>query len=357
MTQNISDVSEGGFPSSRYNKRKSLLSYWYQLTALPAVGQDASFKQQEAVRRSQLASIILLIAVLLVTPGFSAAAQNPTLAATLVLVILVDLFAFILNRMGYTTAAGVMAVCAMEAGLIASIVFVASFDSSNLAMLDLLVQSECVAVSLLPAWSVFVVAFFNCLFVMLRLFVIPGVTPALAAQLHASTGQIVSIPIILQVIVALVSFLWVMSALRALERADRAEVIAALERREIERQQQDIEQKKMLDQGIQQILDAHVRVANGDLSARAPLTKENVLWRVAYSLNNLLQRLQRASMAEQQHDRALKETMYIIEELRRAKKEQRHPQLRMTGTYIDALIVEISNTDMPTDNSLRRTSF
>ncbi len=58
------------------------------------------------------------------------------------------------------------------------------------------------------------------------------------------------------------------------------------------------QQKHELESGIQLILQTHVQAANGDFSSRAPLTQDHLLWQVAYSLNNLLGRLQRLSQAE-----------------------------------------------------------
>ena len=58
------------------------------------------------------------------------------------------------------------------------------------------------------------------------------------------------------------------------------------------------EQKYQLEAGIQLILQTHVQTANGNFNARAPLTEDHVLWQIAYSLNNLLARLQRLSQAD-----------------------------------------------------------
>jgi len=63
-------------------------------------------------------------------------------------------------------------------------------------------------------------------------------------------------------------------------------------------------QKQELESGIQLILETHVQVANGDFAIRAPLTQDHLLWQVAYSLNNLLARLQRLSQAEAELQRA-----------------------------------------------------
>src|SRR5690349_22119005 len=43
---------------------------------------------------------------------------------------------------------------------------------------------------------------------------------------------------------------------------------------------------------------SHVRAANGDYTARAPLGQDNLLWQIASSLNNLLSRLQRSRSEE-----------------------------------------------------------
>lgn len=58
------------------------------------------------------------------------------------------------------------------------------------------------------------------------------------------------------------------------------------------------QQKQELELGIQQLLQTHIQAANGDFQARAPLAQDHVLWQIAYSLNNLLSRMQRLSLAE-----------------------------------------------------------
>src|SRR6185437_4470705 len=112
---------------------------------------------------------------------------------------------------------------------------------------------------------------------------------------------------------AVVLYLWVTSDYQALKRADRAEVIAEMERRELEQNQKDLVLKQQLDEGIQAILNTHVAVANGDFSARAPLKKENLLWRIAYSLNNLLARLQSLNAAETELQKTRQETQRLAE--------------------------------------------
>jgi nitrogen fixation/metabolism regulation signal transduction histidine kinase len=64
------------------------------------------------------------------------------------------------------------------------------------------------------------------------------------------------------------------------------------------------------------LFHTNTRVANGDLNARIPLTKDNALWQVSSSLNNILSRLQR-SRQELQQTRAELEDAH--EEIRKLK--------------------------------------
>ncbi len=129
-------------------------------------------------------------------------------------------------------------------------------------------------------------------------------------------------PIGLQIIVAVVTYLWVRSALRAIARADRAEEIAELRRREAERTHQ-------LETGIRQLLQTQVRAANGDLMARANLSQDNMLWQVGVSLNTLLTRLQKdgreASRAAYENQQLRAEVARLTEALREVRAMKHYP--------------------------------
>jgi len=101
-------------------------------------------------------------------------------------------------------------------------------------------------------------------------------------------------PIALEIIIAVIAFLWARGMSRAEVRADTAEELARL-------QQQIVEQKEALDVGIKALLEVHMRAANGDFSARVPdIPQQSALWTVAISLNNLMNRVQRSAVAEQE---------------------------------------------------------
>jgi hypothetical protein len=148
-----------------------------------------------------------------------------------------------------------------------------------------------VAASVLSPWSVFLVALLNGVASFAILQLLPH-TPALAALLASNDGQQAFLgPMVMQVIVAIVAYLWAHNTLAALRRADRAEEIAALELREIERQRD-------LEEGVRQLLAVHVHLANGDFAARAPELRNPMLWQVGKSLNMLIARLGRYAQAE-----------------------------------------------------------
>lgn len=141
-----------------------------------------------------------------------------------------------------------------------------------------------------------------------------------------------------------VTFLWVRSARRALERADRATTIAALQQRLALQNQQEAEQKRLLEESIQEIVRIHTRAAQGDLSARVSLLRNNVLWEVAGMLNNLLSRMQRMQQAEIENQRTRQAAAYLVQQL------QSSPDTLIqwpahTGTALDSIVTQY-NTNL-----------
>jgi hypothetical protein len=155
--------------------------------------------------------------------------------------------------------------------------------------------------------SVFPVALSNILFIIAVLALMPR-TPALNMMLSSDMAYNTIVqPVSLQIVVAVVSYIWVRSALRAIARADRAEEIAQLQRREAELLRHDAERTRQLDMGSEHLLHVLVRAANGDRAVRANLPPQHLLWRVGNALNLLLTRLRRAD-----------QTAHEIQQLREA---------------------------------------
>ena len=210
-----------------------------------------------------------------------------------VLILLGSLFfrfclAGLLNRAGRPTVAGLLLVALADLPLAAvpATALDGRLDVLTLESFYLLAGAILVAASLLAPWSAFVVAVVNSMLVLATIALMPR-TPALAALLASNNAQQALIgPILMQAIVAIVAFLWARSTLSAIRRADDAERIAELERRELERTHE-------LAEGVQQLLAAHVQLANGNFTIRVPAMRNQMLWQIGNSLNNLIGRLAR----------------------------------------------------------------
>lgn len=321
-------------------KHTGLLGRWYRLT-VPVEPQNATPHDRETARVGQLSSLILLITlcfglVLLPDTLFSI---NPLFLPILLVCIVINVVALVLNRQGKVMLVGVIMVIMMEMAFMAVVLSTpGGLSVRGLPTFDLMALTELVAVSLLPPKSVFPVALCNCLFTWAAITFQPRAAD-LAIILPRFYYNTLIQPMVLQMVVAVVTYLWVRGAIRAIARAER---VAALERVMAEQDRTIAEQKQQLDLGIQQILQTHIQVANGDFSVRAPLARENVLWQVAHNLNNLLARLQRATQSEYDLQRTKMEVGHLLEAVRSAKIKRRPIQATKSGTCLDPLAQELT---------------
>ena len=341
--------------------KQNPLEWWYRLTAPAVPSISANLEQREIARRGRLTSTILLfVALIIIALAMPVAVfQNHLLIPVFLGLIGLVATALLFNRSGKITIAGIFVVIGVDAGLATSLLTTpGGLHANSVPLYDLMVQAELVAVSLLPPQSVFIVALINSIFIWASLTYQPH-TPDLNALLAFAGPEVLARPIVLEVIVAVVTYLWVRSAMQAIARADRAEVIASLEHAIAEQEHTVAQQKRQLDSSIQQIVDTHMRVANGDFSARVPLTGDNVLWQIAGSLNNLLSRLQRLRHFEQEIQvmqpqmqrlrnesqelyRTKEEIHHLATTIRRARAEKTSIPLTRTGTIVDSLIQELN---------------
>ncbi|HEY4389636.1 MAG TPA: hypothetical protein VGN34_34780 [Ktedonobacteraceae bacterium] len=234
--------------------------------------------------------------------------------------LLLTFLALFLNRQGKTTLAGTTLTSIFTTGLYVGLLFLFSpsgLTANSLNSFDLLIETELFTVSLLPPGCVFLTMGGNCLFILANLILQPR-SPELA-HLLANEGfyLIVLRPLLQQLVVAVVTYLWVSSATRAIKRADQAEAIVSLEHI-------IATQKLQLEQGVEQLLHTLIQAANGDLSARTPLLQDQLLWQVASSLNTLLGRLQHLERIEQDRERLHGENEQlrnVLHEMTRLEKE------------------------------------
>jgi len=194
-----------------------------------------------------------------------------------------------------------------------------------LPVFDVLLVSELIAVSLLPALSVFPVALSNMLFTLAVLLFAPRTMELQMVLTSTMAYNTILQPLGLQLIVAVVSYIWVRSALRALARADRAEEISQLQRREAELLRREAEFNHSLTQGSEHLLQVLVRAANGDQGVRSRLTQDHPLWRIGNALNVLLTRVGRLGNAEQEIKRLRMTIAQLTERVFDPERGHRQP--------------------------------
>jgi hypothetical protein len=296
--------------------------------------------ERERSRRSQLTSFIIaglmVVAILLLALGIN---DPSSLFADLALIVGL-LIALVLNRAGHVTAAGWLIVALVCGGVIGALVTQPTgLTVDALPGFDLLLIPLVVAAFVLPRSAVLWVGAINIAIITSIYLLMPRAVDMqqLIDFYDGETGAalaLLSRPLALQIIVGIVAYLARRGIDAEIRRADRAEEIAALEHTLAD-------QKRQLDIGIQQILQTHVRAANGDYTARAPLGQDNILWQIASSLNNLLSRLQRSGQAEHQLRRTDEEIRRLAAAIDDAQSGRKPIWPAPTGTPVDLILERI----------------
>jgi hypothetical protein len=320
------------------------LSRLVGLVAPPTPPTSADFATRERARRGRLAGVLLLAFTLI---ELAALVQftvvdddHPYMKMTLVACLLLTVVVGALNRLGWSVAAALLLVALADLPLAAipATAIGGKFDTVDLGALYLAAGSLLVAASVLEPWSVFLVAALNCALMAALMLGMPH-TEAFNQLLASNNAQqAFAGPLLMQAVVALVAFVWARSVLMALRRADRAEEIAALQQREAQRTHD-------LEQGVRELLAAHVQIANGNFQARVPAIRNPLLWQIGSSLNNLMARFGRLAQMEFLLHRTEQEAHRLAESIRMARAGGRPLWPAPTGAPLDEVITAL--TDAP----------
>ncbi|GLV60270.1 hypothetical protein KDH_70900 [Dictyobacter sp. S3.2.2.5] len=326
------------------NVLHAVFNPWYRLTAPPQAEPGASFEQREVVRRGRLASTIMFalgfILLALVGPIGVFGPNHQILFVALGILVLIAICAP-LNQRGHVTAVGLIISLSVNLGIFSSILrSPGGLAPETIAIFDMLVFSEVFVVSLLPVNWVIPDALLNIIFSYVVLTYWPR-TPLLNQMMHGGGYfTIVSRPIQIHLIVSVVLYLWVASATRAIQRADRAEEIAKLQHDIAAQEHAIADEKRVLDTSIQDIMAVHSAASNGNLAARVPLQEGATLWPVAVSLNNLLSRLQRLQNSE-------------VELQRLVPRLQRAAQIDHEYKRLQAAVMQLADIIHDSDEGLK----
>jgi len=274
----------------------NLLAQWYQWTCPSDPGPQATIEQRIQVNRARQASSLLFWLILAAIFPIPTAVQkgNATFLVILAITIIAYLIALSLNRTGHSTSAGIITMVVLEGGFLLALASLQATGGTHIADLPtvmLLVEGCIVSAAFFDPRVTILTTIANCIISVAFVLFLPQ-APDLKALMQTDGYNLVSrAPILIAVVgFSLVSF--AMGFVRELRRASRAEEIAALERRDLERQSEELELKQQLEDGVQQVLSTLNEAANGNFEARTRISKENILFRVGYAVNTLLARLQ-----------------------------------------------------------------
>jgi HAMP domain-containing protein len=273
--------------------RRSLWSWWLRLT-MPPMAPTLNPRLRERLRRARLLSTLLFavtIVVLALIPKGLFPIIDPGTLGGIAIVLPLNIVVAVLNRTGHITTAGTIFVITVAAAIAWSLIATPNgLGMQDLPTFDLFVAPVVMAGALLPRQTSIYIWLGCTTFTILDL-LYEVHQPNLSAYIaQVSVYGVAIIPIILSGVLAVVSWLAAGSVQRAIAEADRTV--------ELEHANQLItSQKQRLEEAISVIQSVHARVANGDLSARAPVAIGE-LAPLAVSLNLMLERLARSSAAE-----------------------------------------------------------
>lgn len=313
------------------------VNWWLRLTSAGWDRPQYTIAQRELARRSRLASWLILglfIALLIVSPLVTGDSQT-LIAFALFAVGLV--ICAILNRGGQVSATGTILVALIILVIMGpTVTSPLGLTMGQLPNYDALVVVVLVAATLLPHWAIFAVAGLNSVMVVADFTLRPHHPNVQQdALLYSSaTLQTISLlvrPIALELMIAVVAYLWIRGTDEAIRRADRAEELARIEQREADRARE-------LEEGVQQLLAVHVHLANGDFRIRAPQLRSAALAQIGQSLNGLISRLGRFSQVEALLQRTHTEAVHLADALQRAWRGQPFTLPPVSGSPLDPVI-------------------
>jgi hypothetical protein len=338
-------MSENNGILAGFRPRTGILGWWLNLTAPRWPTHAIPIDERERLRKAELTSLSILAIFACLIGLVSNSLADPATAEAVGINAVVLVIAAILNRNGRTRASAYLVPGVLMLALVVSLLQGGGVGLIDLPIYDLLAIPIVLVALIGNRNAPWVFAAIAIAFVVGSFPLEPHVPFQLAGgktfdgvqyelNIFGEWGM-VNRHVILLFFAALFGWMGARSVDNAIIRADRAEEVARLEHA-------FADQKRQLEIGIQQILDTHVKIANGDYRARAPLERDNVLWQIGYSLNNLVSRLQRAGNAEHQLQRAEDEVQRLMQAIQRAKSGQAPLWPSPSGTLLDPIIAEIT---------------
>ncbi|MBO0790118.1 MAG: hypothetical protein J2P36_04120 [Ktedonobacteraceae bacterium] len=336
----------GAMIEAKGDRLDRLFGWWYKLTMPPRPAANASTLKREAYRKARTISTVGILFLILEIMDITVVigARSLIMNIDYVLVYLFIAGMMLANRFGRPILAGSIPVFGCEILLIITILY--SYPTMNMVGIEfygLFVFIELLSISLLPIRFVFLFAVLDSAFIVLDYLFQPK-TQELMQAIGANGLVVVGVPVALQFLVAFISSLWVFTASTASQRANRAEMMAAIESVVAEKRALADQEKQELEASIEQLVQAYVDASKGQMQmvSRIPYPPAKVLWPLVGVLNALWTRLRNTQQMEAQLQQ-LKQAIATYDACLQQATQTPHQPLPLlrTGTDIDLLNISL----------------
>jgi hypothetical protein len=190
---------------------------------------------------------------------------------------------------------------------------------------DLYILVELLAIAVLPGPGVWFIAIIDSIFVGLDLWYQPHTAAfgQLIAEQQYST--IITRPIALLLIVACAISFWLASITKATRQSYQAEFVANLEHSAAQQGVIEAQEKRDLEESIQQLVQAYADAVNNAQSARIAYPKSRILWPLVSIFNSLEGRAQNNKQLEQEYKQLEQDVTVYTNFLQQASHRPEQP--------------------------------
>lgn len=326
----------------------AFFTWWYKVS-LPSRDPDVTPAQRERTRYARLTTnftLLMLILTAALTPLSLFNSHNPAAPIIALIGLGAVVSAVIFNRLGFNILAAVMLLASTTINVMGTMI-TNPLDPSFVPIFGTLVVAVILAGSLMPPIAALVDGAVNTVLILLVV-TFQHHTQAYDNMMKLGLYSItVALPITIQIIVSVVTYVIMRNLILTIRRADRAEEIIELQKTISEFERTNSQDRQQLEEGLALISQVHADIARGNLNARVPLGNESVLWPVVVSLNNLLHSIQQWKGNAEQLERLQQAIAGAVQELQKARALQRPTFFqRRTGTVVDPLLAEINQLSM-----------
>jgi hypothetical protein len=315
-----------------------LIRWWIRITSPhPKTLLDLGNAQW----REEVVSLLIPITIVLALIGLVTSLDDIIRTTILSIAVCCLIGIIFLKRSGNIFLTSIALVILVESSLFAMILTAGGGQPSleDIPLMDHLLMSVVVAMASFTPPAALFVGLINCLFMVFFFQFYPH-GGDLPHHLSEEYWAIVLPPILLHLFTTSIFFIMMRALTQEIKRADNAEELIQLKNTELKLRELAAERSKQLEEGTHAILQTlSTAVSQTDFSQRVPLAQDNLLWRIAYAVNNLLARLQSVKQEKTEMER----TRAAIAQLRECiKQRQAYPLKGWTGTMVDPLIMEFN---------------